>query len=589
MQYLKLWVWPGLTAVACLSALALWFETAGMESELRSRTLSALRQNHSWAQIDTVGRTIVLSGLAPDKNSQHNAMLVARNVAGVRSVVDGMALLPEESPYRLSAEKTASGIIISGFVPNEAARAAIVSTLTGLLPGIAVSDRTKLARGAPANLVSLASDGLAAFPRFSTGKIEITDGTIRVSGQALNPDDHEVALEALASIPAGALSMTDISPAPVSGVYSWSAVLTAEALVIGGHVPDNAMRKTIMARARAISDVLDVEDQMRFAAGVPAAVDWLAAAETGLEALQHLSEGSVVISNSTFGVQGEARDAQAFREVDSLLSRDLPNGVVLGTAEIRIAGTTDAVWTASFDDQTLELTGAVAGSAVRKKLLETAAVKFGWTRVNDRLTAVDGRSDGFEEAALVALQALSRLDQAEVRIEDGVVHIRGGALNSASRAEVERLLTEDLPPGYSGHVDISDVQETEADLVADTCQAELNDLLGRNNILFDPGEASLQDHSHGFLDRVAQVVQRCRAERLEVFGYTDTDGDEAESLALSVRRAESVIDFLSAAGVERSRLVAAAAGETRSGDSTSTEAAKAEISRIEIRVLNQPD
>ncbi|SOE08893.1 OOP family OmpA-OmpF porin [Hoeflea halophila] len=589
MQYLKMWIWPGLAAVACLSALALWFEAAGMESELRSRTLSALRQNHAWAQVGTVGRSIVLSGLAPDKASQDSAMLAARNVAGVRKVVDSMALLPEESPYRLSAEKTASGIILSGFVPHEAARAAIISTLTGLLPGIAVSDQMKPARGAPADLVSLASHGLAVFPRFSTGKIEITDDTIRVSGQALNPDDHEVALEVLASIPAGALSATDISPAPVSGVYSWTAVLTADTLVIGGYVPDDTMRKAIMEHGRAISEARDVKDQMRFAAGVPDAVDWLAAAETGLKALQHLSEGSVMVQNTTLGVQGEARDAQAYRTVDSLLSGKLPNGVVLGTADIGIAGAKDAVWTASFADRTLELRGAVPGSAVREKLLYAAALKFGRARIDDRLTAVEGRPDGFEEAALVALQALSRLEQAEVRIEDGVVHVEGRAFNPASRAEVERLLGENLPPGFSAHMDISELQEAEADLAADTCQAELNDLLSHNSVLFHSGETSIQDHSHGFLDRIARVVQRCGTVRVEVSGHSDADGEKTENLALSVRRAESVIEFLRAAGVERGRLVAAGAGETDSIDSADKETAEAANSRIEFRVLNQPD
>ena len=589
MQYLRLWIWPGLAAVACLSALALWFETAAMEAELRSRTLSALRQNHAWAQVGVVGRDISLSGLAPDKDSQSTAMLVARNVAGVRSVVDDTVLLPVESPYRLSAEKTASGITLSGFVPNESARRDIISTLTGLLPGIALSDQMKLARGAPADLLLLAGHGLAAFPRFSTGAMEITDGAMRVSGQALNPDDHEAALAALASVPAGSMSAADIRPASVSGAYSWSAVLRPDALVIAGYVPDEDMRKAVMARARSIADDTDVVDQMRFATGVPAGVDWLAAVETGLAALEHMTEGSVVITTTTLKVHGEARDAPSFRRIDDLLSRNLPQGVVLGTADISIAGASHDVWSASFVDHTLELKGAVPTTAIRERLLQTAGLKFDKARVNDNLTVVDGRSDGFEEAALAALQALSRLDEAEVRIEDGVVHVRGRAFNTAGLAEVKRLLTDELPQGFSGQADVSDARETGAILAADACQQELDDLLSTNTVLFQSGEASIQDHSYGFLDRIARVAQRCGAVRLEVSGHTDADGGEAENLALSVRRAETVIDFLSAAGVDRNRLAAVGYGETRPRDSTGTEDAKSANRRIEIHVLNQPD
>lgn len=588
MRYFKLWIWPGLAAVACLSALALWFETAPMETELRLRMLSALRQDHGWAQVGVAGRDISLTGLAPDEDNQKRAVSVARSVPGVRTVIDDSALLPEEKPYRLSAEKTASGITLSGFVPNDATRAAIISTLTGMLPGIGLSDQMKLARGAPADLVSLAGYGLAAFPRFSTGVMDITDSAMRISGQALNPDDHAAALAALASVPAsaGSLSSVNITPASVSGAYSWSAALSGDAVVIGGYVPEEGVRKAIVERARSIADDVDVRDQMRFAAGAPAGVDWLAAAETGLVALENMTEGTVTITNTTLGVKGEARDASAFRRVDDLLSRDLPEGMVLGTADIGMAQANADAWTATFSDQKLELKGAVPSTAVRAKLLESAGLKFGTGQVKDSLTVSGESTDAFEDAALVALQALSRLDNAEVRIKDRVVSVRGSALNPASSAEVKRLLTDELPEGFSGQADISDEQEIGRDLTADACQTELNDLVRTNTVLFLSGEASIQDHSYGFLDRIARVAQRCNEVRLEVSGHTDADGAEAENLTLSKRRAEAVIDFMTAAGVDRNRLDAVGYGETRPLDSTGTDAAKAANRGIEFHVLN---
>ncbi|MEM5472113.1 BON domain-containing protein [Hoeflea sp. AS60] len=339
MRNVKLWTWPGLAAVVCLSALAIWFKAGAIEADLRSRTISALQRDHAWVQVLINGRDLTLTGLAPDEDSRSKALSIARNVHGVRDVKDASVLLPEEKPYRLSAEKTENGITLGGFVPNEAARADIVSTLTGLLPGIALSDQMKLARGAPAELVSLAGFGLSAFTRFSIGSMTITDGTMRITGKALNPDDHEAALSVLSSVPAsaGVVSEVEIVPAAAIGDYSWSASKGPGGLVLNGYAPDFAVRKAIMTRAGLAGGDLAAVDRMRFATGVPAGVDWLTAVELGLSALEKMSEGTVTITDKTLDVSGEARDADAFRAIQDMLSGKLRGGVLLGTADIGMA------------------------------------------------------------------------------------------------------------------------------------------------------------------------------------------------------------------------------------------------------------
>ncbi len=339
MRNVKLWIWPGLAAVACLSAMAIWFTASAIEVDLRSRTILALQHDHTWVQVLINGRDLTLTGLAPDEDSRTEALSIARGVYGVRDVADASVLLPEEKPYLLSAEKTANGITLSGFVPNEAARAAIVSTLTGLLPGIALSDQMKLARGAPAGLVPLAGYGMTAFTRFSTGSLNITDGSMRVTGEALNPDDHEAALATLSSVPAsaGVVSGVDITPAAANGSYRWSASKGAGGIVVNGYVPDADVREAIMTRAGSAGGDLVVDDRMRFATGVPDGVDWLAAVEVGLFALEQMTEGTVTITDKTLNVSGDARDAQAFRAIEDMLSRKLQGGVVLGTADIGMA------------------------------------------------------------------------------------------------------------------------------------------------------------------------------------------------------------------------------------------------------------
>ena len=588
MRNIKLWIWPGLAAVVCLSALAIWFTAGSIEADLQSRTMSALRTDHAWAQVLIKGRDLTLTGLAPDEESRKDALSIARNVDGVRDVSDASVLLPEEKPYRLSAEKTPAGIILSGFVPNEAARADIISTLTGLLPGIALSDQMNLARGAPTGLVSLAGYGLSVFSRFSTGSMSITDRTMDITGQALNPEDHEAALAALSLVPpsAGIVSSVAITPAAATGEYSWSATKAADGIVVSGYVPDGEIREAIMARAGSIGGGPDAEDRMRFAAGVPDGVDWMAAAETALSALGKMTSGTVTVTQGRLDVSGEAIDVEAFRSIQDILNNRLQGGLTLGTADIGLAHGASYTWTARLTGERLALSGLVPSEAFHSEILELIRLKFGSIALDDTTEIAPDAPQGFEAAALTALQGLSRLDEAELGIGDGVVSIRGSALNEAGAREVARLMAEDLPQGFAGEAAISADSDGGAQLTAEACQAELNRLTASNTILFQTGEAAIQDHSYGFLDRIARIAQRCGQVRLEISGHTDSDGSEADNLALSDRRARAVVDFMTAAGIAADRLVAVGHGEGRPLASNETDEGKAANRRIEFRVLN---
>lgn len=589
MQNWKLWIWPGLATVACLTALAIWFEAEAIEAELQTRALSVLQQDHGWAKVVLNGRDLSLSGLAPDEADQQQALSIVSQIVGVRVVDDVTTLLPEQNPYHLNVEKTADGVRLSGFVPHESARANIVSTLTGMLPGIAVSDQLKLARGAPDGLIELAAYAMSALPRFTTGLVAITGSSVRINGQALNPDDHEIALAELsAGLPAGAVvEAIDITPAAASGDYTWSAMMQDGGLTLAGYVPDTETREAILARAKVLERAVSIDDQMRFASGAPEAVEWKAAAVGAIAMLSKMTGGTVVIRGNVLDVSGEAAGAEAFRGLQDALAADFPGGLVLGSTDIGVAQTPSAVWSAKLSDQVLVVNGPVPSLAVRNTIVEFARLKFGALQIDDNQTLDGDASSGTDAAMRVALQILSRLSEAEVSIADRVVSVRGTALNQAAAAEVGRLIADGLPEGYNtGQSSIELVAAPDAQLSAASCQAELDRLTGSNTVRFDTGKAAIQDHSFGFLDRITNAAAQCGGIRLEISGHTDSDGDEAENLALSEARAKAVLDFMIAAGVAPDRLTAKGYGESRPLRSNDTDADKAANRRIEFRVLN---
>jgi OmpA-OmpF porin, OOP family len=106
--------------------------------------------------------------------------------------------------------------------------------------------------------------------------------------------------------------------------------------------------------------------------------------------------------------------------------------------------------------------------------------------------------------------------------------------------------------------------------------------LSTHAILFDVGSASIKPGSYAFLDELVAVLQSRRTLKLEIHGHTDSDGSDADNLALSVRRANAVRDYLVTHGVAAARLSAKGFGETKPLRRGNSEQDKATNRRVEF-------
>jgi outer membrane protein OmpA-like peptidoglycan-associated protein len=82
-------------------------------------------------------------------------------------------------------------------------------------------------------------------------------------------------------------------------------------------------------------------------------------------------------------------------------------------------------------------------------------------------------------------------------------------------------------------------------------------------INFDTGRAILRTDSEAVLNEVAKMLQANPSWAMLVAGHTDDVGAREMNVTLSRQRAESVIAWLAARGVDKTRLVAAGFGDTR--------------------------
>lgn len=87
------------------------------------------------------------------------------------------------------------------------------------------------------------------------------------------------------------------------------------------------------------------------------------------------------------------------------------------------------------------------------------------------------------------------------------------------------------------------------------------------------------------LDSVALVLQRYNQTLINVYGHTDSTGDDSYNQALSQRRAQSVANYLGGRGVNPQRFLVSGFGESRPIADNSTEAGRAQNRRVEIELV----
>lgn len=105
------------------------------------------------------------------------------------------------------------------------------------------------------------------------------------------------------------------------------------------------------------------------------------------------------------------------------------------------------------------------------------------------------------------------------------------------------------------------------------------------NITFSTDSTNIVTGFYPVLDDVAKVLNRYEKTKLSIEGHTDSQGDEAYNQALSIRRANSVANYLVSTGVLQRRLQTLGYGETQPVASNGNAADRQKNRRVELRVI----
>ncbi|MBW3628843.1 MAG: peptidoglycan-associated lipoprotein Pal [Gemmatimonadetes bacterium] len=107
-------------------------------------------------------------------------------------------------------------------------------------------------------------------------------------------------------------------------------------------------------------------------------------------------------------------------------------------------------------------------------------------------------------------------------------------------------------------------------------------------VYFDFDSYSIREDSRRLLDEKSPVVRADPSIRLLIAGHTDERGSTEYNLALGMRRAEAVREYLTNFGVDPGRLEVTSFGEERPVDSGADEASWSRNRRVEFEVTSGP-
>lgn len=260
---------------------------------------------------------------------------------------------PPPVPLVWSAVKDNNGITLSGLVPSEQVRSAIVSAARAATTGAVVDAmRLQAVVATPPDQTAAATFALQQLGRLSAGQAALAGPALTLTGIAGTPDAKRTVDQAMSGTLPGAARLAQASV--VVRPYAMEAQADKSGIAFTGYVPDQATRAELVSAAEAAGFRGKIRDELQIVGGAPA--NFGGATRVALSNLLRLDLGTVRVDDQMVSLQGITCRDVIKQEVETGSRVGLPAGFAgQGQVSIRQTGCTNCQ---------LELDNATKGRAI---------------------------------------------------------------------------------------------------------------------------------------------------------------------------------------------------------------------------------
>lgn len=478
---------------------------------------------------------------------------------------------PVVDPYTWGAEKNASQLVLTGYVPDLGTREKLFDKAKAAFPNLAIIDRMEVAGGAAEGWIDAAVAVLESLKSLNAGEAKATSGDIVLRGKV---NDEASAAHVSATLKAALphtfkvrTELTFPPPEPlVVTPFTTSIEVRSQALEFAGFVPSNAGRTALIAQAAKLFPNWKMVDHMALGGGAPEG--WQSCLFAGLEALARLGNGAARLSDRSLELRGRTQDealADALpAQVRTAANRACESQV---TIALDVAPEPHLNWSATnTGNGELVLSGQVPDKATEDLLLKTANSFFPGVRIENRMTATSGRSDKWQKVAVTGLHLLASLRRGQATIKGQELTLAGEAGDSSTAAAVKDQLSHTLAKGYVGHnaVQVRSEAMIWADKEADRKSAE-----NETHRRMEEATRARQEAQRAADEEVRKQAEALAAAEAGNASERPTEGDDASNGASPVQSEADVAErqeqIAEADRCEERMTEAAAAGTIRFG------------------------
>jgi len=353
--------------------------------------------------------------------------------------------------------------------------------------------------------------------------------------------------------------------------------LVGGAILLRGAVPSEDVAAALLeAAAEAygsdrVIDNLDVDSNVEFQT-------WLSFVPGVFQHMTDLRSGTIHVDKQGLSLAGEVvsetHREQLFSAMELVMGEQLPVD-----AELTIAVLPPPRFSAERSAGVLVLKGVMPNLETLDRIVDAAE------RLHPDVTVVSALSTGdvagpmWLESVEGLLDIVSRLDVWAIQVDEGAVLITGFGSDPDVVSALDVLVAEVV----GGQLATATSVEVAPDVVAE----QLTGIVEQIDI-FEPDGTTVAAEAGGVLDLAIEMIGENPSTLLVVEAHTDDRGSAAANLALSQQRADAVVAYLVAGGIDPGRLTALGVGEDQPIATNATEGGRAQNRRI-VFVVRQGD